>query len=605
MWRRGDRRRRTDEGFSLIEVILAMVIIAGVLATMLGVVVSSLTTIAQARQRQTATALATQAIERLRALPYDTVTQSDPVETPAVTAVYAVPDGPGYALRTTLQNLSLDEELVVNEVSGRTEDFLIDGVTYRVHTYVSLAAVTAGGQQPFNFTAIVAYTSSVSDGERVTAQRSVAFSPAGCLSTAQNPFAAPCQAYFTANAGQALGGIIVSNPDDSELAMPGFATAGPGRASLEIGLPANSATVLVEQTATGNASAMTSGTRRIDAGETATGSVSAAAAVDSDPSSTPAQEESVTASQSASSLSVSGTAGTLTVSPYSSDSERAAAAVFADTTYCTDGTAAGAGLTTGPAIARRPCASSNVDPSGSDAAVVYSPNSPGGFNSMNLTVLSASPGTVARAVAAQIAAPNSDVCTAGTGPTGMGCAFARATRNVGTVRLGVPVIGSTAPLPGWNNAFGIVHLSGLTETVRAEEGAGNRAPAYTRTGTLNVYNGTGYTQVVLGPAISQTIPVDTMLTYTSPSGKLLTLHYTGQVLVQAASTERTPATRTGDLTQDCKDQACVTEANGGSAVVINVTVSVLEGGAEIGRFGVATDLGGLLAQTTYKEAADA
>src|SRR5665647_3123532 len=200
---------RDEAGFSLVEVILAMVIIAGVLASMLGIVVSSLTTVAQARQRQTATALATQGIEVLRALPYDTVTLNHAGDTPDATATYAVFESGVYHLRTTLPSLNLNEQLMVNDVSGRTEDITVDEVTYRVHTYVTLAANDA-----FNLTVLVTYTSTVSHGQRITAQRSVTFSPAGCLSTAQNPFAAPCQAYFTATAGQTLGGITVTNPDD-------------------------------------------------------------------------------------------------------------------------------------------------------------------------------------------------------------------------------------------------------------------------------------------------------------------------------------------------------------------------------------------------------
>src|SRR5665647_491822 len=183
----GRVRSRVDEGFSLIEVIVAMVIIAAVMATLAGIVVSSLTTITQARQRQTATALATQAIERLRALPYDTISLANASATPDATATYAVLDGGLYYLRTALPNLALEERLIVNGVSGRASDQTVDEVTYRVHSYVSLAPLTAGGQQAFNLTAIVVYTSTVSRGERITAQRSVAFSPSRCLSTASTP----------------------------------------------------------------------------------------------------------------------------------------------------------------------------------------------------------------------------------------------------------------------------------------------------------------------------------------------------------------------------------------------------------------------------------
>ena len=69
----------------------------------------------------------------------------------------------------------------------------------------------------------------------------------------------------------------------------------------------------------------------------------------------------------------------------------------------------------------------------------------------------------------------------------------------------------------------------------------------------------------------------------------------------------TPATRTGNLVTDCRDEACVSQYNGGSPVVIALTVSVVDGttATESGKFGIAADLGGLIGQATYKEAADA
>jgi len=358
----GRVRSRVDEGFSLIEVIVAMVIIAAVMATLAGIVVSSLTTITQARQRQTATALATQAIERLRALPYDTISLANASATPDATATYAVLDGGLYYLRTALPNLALEERLIVNGVSGRASDQTVDEVTYRVHSYVSLAPLTAGGQQAFNLTAIVVYTSTVSRGERITAQRSVAFSPSGCLSTAQNPFTAPCQSYFTANAGQALGGITISNPLDSTLPILGFDAA--GGTLLELGLAGNSATLLVEQTASGNSGAVTSGARQVAGTQSSTGSVTASAAVDSDPSSTPDQAAvNTTTGQTSSPRILMGTAGSLVATPNTADSGRSAAAVFADGSYCVG--VSGTGLATGPDASHlRPCASSHVQPAG-------------------------------------------------------------------------------------------------------------------------------------------------------------------------------------------------------------------------------------------------
>lgn len=594
MWRRYDGDADgSDRGFSLVEVILAMAIIAGVLASMLGIVVSSLTTVAQARQRQTATALATQGIELLRALPYDTVTLNHAGDTPDATATYAVFESGVYHLRTTLPSLNLNEQLMVNDVSGRTKDITVDEVTYRVHTYVTLAANDA-----FNLTVLVTYTSTVSHGQRVTAQRSVTFSPTGCLSTAQNPFAAPCQAYFTATAGQTLGGITVTNPDDGTAPILGFDSA--GGTTLELGLASNGATLFVEQTASANSNAMTSGAAQDSATPGSSGGVTSVAAVDSDPSSLPNPPLiTTTTGQTSAAQSLTGSAGTLTVKPGTGDSGRSAAAIYAAGTHCIDPN--GAGLNTGPDSTHlRPCASSQVTGPTSAATLNYLPNSPGGFESMTLPILSvAGTSTEARAVAAQLAAAN---CTAG-GPVGVGCAYGAARRTLGEVRVGYPLTGGVGPV-GMND--GLVRLSGLSEQVGAEEGQGAQLPSYTRTGHISVWTSANiYADLDLSAGASGSWPVDAQILYTSPSGKQLTLHYTGTVIVSPAQQVRTPATRTGDLNLDCQDQACVSQYNGGSAVVLSLSVSVLENGTEIGSFGIAANLGGLTSQATFKAAADA
>ena len=610
-------RSMRNDGFTLVEVILAMMIIVGVMASLLAVVVSSLGTIAQARQRQTATALATQAIERLRALPYDTVTLATPGDTPDPGAIYAVLDSGQYWLDTTqpagqeVPSLSLHEELVVNGVSGRVEDIDVDEVTYRVHRYVSLAPVTPGGQQAFQLTVLVSWSSAVSRGPKMTTQRSVAFSPSGCLSTAQSPFAAPCQEYFTANAGQTLGGVTVTHPTDSTLPIVGFDSTG-GRL-LEFGFANQTATVLVEQTATGNAGATTTSARQISVSDVRTGGVTAAAAVDSDPSSTPDQHEvEVTSGQTSSTQALVGAAGALEAVPSTADSGRAAAAVFADGSHCVG--INGTGLQTGPNPDLRPCSSSHVAPGGSSATLLYKPVPAFGFNGVFAPLVTAAPdSTPARAVAAHVAFNNPGVCP-NSSPEAPRCAYGAANRELGTVVIGAAVVGSTAPA-GFD-ARGIVTVSGLREELVVEEGLGARTPAYSREGVLSIWNGTGYESIdlssfqdLLGTAQTWIVPPTSIDYPNNSGGRAFTLVYEGTVTVTRPQMQYTPATRSGNLTADCKAEACVSEVNGGSAVSVNLTVKLYPPGALPPEpapyaFGIAANLGGLMGQASYKAPAD-
>ena len=50
-------RLNSDDGFTLMEIVVAMVIIAVVVVTLVGLQITSLKTVAVARQRQAATAL--------------------------------------------------------------------------------------------------------------------------------------------------------------------------------------------------------------------------------------------------------------------------------------------------------------------------------------------------------------------------------------------------------------------------------------------------------------------------------------------------------------------------------------------------------------------
>ncbi len=597
------RRRRTDdEGFTIVEVIVAMVIIAAVMATALAFLVSGLQTVVQSRQRQTATALATEAVERMRALPYDTVTLHNTAASPAATAIYAVPSSGSYVFNADLAasdipGLSGTESLVVNQVSARTRDVQVDNVTYRVHSYV-----TDGPDDSFYLTAVVVYLSGVSRGERITTQRSVTYSPAGCLSTAQNPFAAPCQAYFTVNASQVLGAVTVTNADDGTQPIPGLDTG--AATKLELTLPSNSAMVLVEQTASGSASAMTSGGARTSTTPTATGARIASASVDSDPSTVDVADPkvSVTPSQTSMSQVVQGTAGRLRADVSSSDAGRARAGVYADTAVCV-GTS-GIGLVTGPAGEERPCASSELTPSGSTMTLTYEPDAAYGFSSVDVPIFSAAPsGSVGRSVAAQLVANNAGACT-GVATKTTGCAFGAANRSLGAVRLGLPASGGTTVWAPGMDARGILQLTGFSESVRVEEGEGATTRTYTRGGTLQVYNGLGYTTVPLGT--DATIPVDTVIQYQAPSGHTLEVHYEGYVIVNAPELEMTPVAgaRTGNLKTDCTDQACVSQYNGSGAVMATFTVTVIQG-TELTRFGLGVDLGGLLAQSSYKAAVDA
>ena len=579
-------RSRGEAGFTLVELVVAMVITLVVMSALLGLFVSSLATVTQSKQRQSSAALATQTMERLRALPYDTVTVGT-VTAPPAGFPYVTYSSPPRFLPGALVP-GVDEELVVNDWSPRLTETVVEGVTYQVRSYVTKPVVPTGTQQYYNLTLVTSWTSNVSNGERTSVQRSKVYSPTGCLSTANRPFAAPCQAYFTAQAGPTAAGITVTNADDSTQQIPGI-----DGIRAELTFPVLSTNMLLEQTTTVTTTATTSEAEAdVNATTSASsGGASAVAAADSDPSSAVGQSVSAaTSGHSSNNQTLTGTAGSISVSPLSSDSGVSRAAVAADQAICIGADSAATALVTGAAGKLRPCASGQEHPSAGTASMTYSPPSGLGLpGAIALAEVSAWPSPT-RAVAAHLTAGNTTACTVSPGPGDVGCSHSRSRRQVGSVKVGdlATVSDSLAVYDGaWT-------VTGLTEEALAESGPGSGTPTYTRTGMLNVWNGSGYTPLDLSTYTgSLAIPV-VQETYANGSDAwLVRLESTVTVAPKGTSTSG-PA--------DCKDEPCLAQASasGGIRGETTYTITRVSDGTQLTRFSVLTDLGSLVARASYK-----
>ncbi len=584
--------QRSDDGFTLIEIILAMFLTVVVMTALLGVLVSSLKTVAQARQRQTATALATQSLERLRALPYDSVTGSAAATYPKTVGLqYVTTSGTTDTFAPTTVLTGVSERLVVNQYSGKLASTTVNEVTYVVQTYVTKPDPTIAGQQAYNLTALVSWTSAVFPVTRTTAERSTEYSPAGCLSTAQSPFAAPCQAYFTAQAGLSASGFSVTNADDSKLDIPGIA----GRL-VALNLPVLSANLQIEQTASGSAVGATSGAKTVPGASAGVGGVSAAVSVDSDPSSTPSQLQSLNVTQSSGTVSISGASGTLSATPTTGDTASSAAAIQADSTTCQDGDVAGTALATGPSGLLRPCASAAAKQSATAGSISYV--SPSGAT-VSVLSLGAAP-RAARAVAANLATGNAGVaCSAGAGAAPPGCAHSKAYRALGDLVVGSPATGA-GPL---DVNKGVFRITNLVESATSERGTGAGTPVYSRAGMLTVWNGTAYTDVDLSAYSAPPTGLQTASdTWTIPA---TTTTYPGGVTVTVVASVTVQRPRI-DISgpADCKATACVAQVNGAGGIRAQ-TVFTVTSGAVTTTFVLVSEVGGLVAQSTFKAAPDA
>jgi type II secretory pathway pseudopilin PulG len=179
-------RPERDAGFSLIEPIVAALIVTVVVLAVVNLLVHAAETVSASRQRQAAAALATQALEQLRGLPYDTVASGlrndDLAGDPDISVASGVP-------RLVLSGADtggtgVDEPLVVNYGTTTPAPLyphraVVANSTFRrnptLSVFVTLDPSTSG---VYDLTAVVRWTPA--DGRsRTFVQRSKLFSPLG------------------------------------------------------------------------------------------------------------------------------------------------------------------------------------------------------------------------------------------------------------------------------------------------------------------------------------------------------------------------------------------------------------------------------------------
>lgn len=581
-------RRRADDGFTLLELSVAAFIILGLITALLPLYVSAKTTIVEAKQRQSATALGNQVMEQLRALPYELVTaglnSGDLAGDPNIVSGRFKP----------AYDNSIDEPIPVNSTVNipplypHRATTTVTGVTYNVGTYVT--SVTASDPEQFFLTVIVEWASAATANEtKNVVSRSKLFSPQGC-STATRVYSGPCQAYLYGSSGTTPGSITVRPVTDG----------GPVLGSVDlvqasVALPGTTAGFQAEQTVGASGQAVTSGVQvETSAGTTAAGQLAATSGVDTDPAldtptyiaaSTPGQTDGPLTAASADGTTFSFRAG-------ASDAGTTTSSVAAETAHaCTDFT--GTALNTS-----QPCSSGKTQLTGTSAEAGLRLKTVGTRTlSMSLGSLG-QPAQETRALAARFIAPGTGHCLTA---SGAGCSASAVTRSMGPIVLGgLPSLVSDDVAPA---GFGssVVSLTGYKDLAHVEASAGGPTSVETEitSGTLTYWNGNGYTTEDLTSALAgpRTVPDVTAVYKTGADDVTITVSTILDVAGPAS-----PATATG--AGPCA-AACTSEASIDSPISVVQTYTVHVGSSLLGTFAVDTGLGRAVASSTFKAAPSA
>ncbi|MHB8681983.1 MAG: prepilin-type N-terminal cleavage/methylation domain-containing protein [Acidimicrobiales bacterium] len=578
---RGDRRG--DAGFTLVEVAVAAALLLVVLTGVGSLLGTELVNAGATGAEGTASGLLTQAMEQIRALPFqlvvDGLSSSDStIATDPKISVTGTAPNQTYTFKPTGETIPVVSPYTQAPLDPHLSKTVIDGVSYSVGAYPTIDPELSG---VYRMTVIVSWAPAHGVSS-ITAQTLVYSPSAGCLTDTNHPFAAPCQPFFYSQAGVTSGSGITVSGTVLGLSFTQLMLYGPQASS---SLQMEESTSVLGRVKTSEGDLALLGTPVAVGGNTANTSA------DNDPGTRSAVAQSTnTASQSqAQPLSVGSLLSTgLSVIPGLSDQGTSTSTVTANaTTPCKD--LAGTAQLTNAA-----CSSGTVTQSGQAASLS------GALSAIALPLASWSASSVSTFSADYPSAGFSYCATT----NGDGCVHAAAQRTIGTVEFGgLPgLAGLTLPV-GWGlgNALAgcpignyFAALVGYSDKVTAESGINSAAPTASSSGApkLCYWNGSGYsaTSVSLGsspqalsiPPLSVGVPALSAVTITpSLSFGTVTTTQSGQAGCSAACTAVSEMT---------------------SPVTGSLQIQVVVLGVTIANLALSIDLGTLQARTSYQAA---
>jgi hypothetical protein len=563
-------RLRSEDGFGLIEAMVALAVLFGTTLAMVSMAAASLGPTALARQRQTATGLADQAMEEIRALPFDTLKRGlDNVDLAKTTDPNIVKNCGGVpgAYCFGPENIPHGTSANVVPLVPHQHTTTVRAVPFTVSTYVTYYQ-NDSTTSTFRITVIVSWTSPEVRRVSQVMIQTIANSPAGCLSTATHPFSAPCQPFLYANAVQDQGGVVISGTID-QVSLD--------HASLWD--TSDSDNLTLEQISTVQSNVLSSGVdlQLTDGSLQLVGKTTTSASADSDPSEPANDYQSVSApNETSGTLTASNDGNSLAVSSGGSDSGTTISTTSAATPTPSHPCPDPSGVSQNDLL---PCGSSSMKEGSSTSPAMKAILT---LNEGSANLGAATLASVAAAPTPGIAYVNRDI------PSGDGVVHAETKRYLGTITLAGLPANVTAPT-GWLGY--LVKVTSFTDDVVAEAGTNAGVPTATASGTISYWNGTGYSSLTIAAGAAVSIPV-------------AAVHLTqGQVTVDIVPTLSTGGTILTDPA-GCAGACTRTQATAKSMspIVGNITYSVRNNGTSLCNLNLAVDFGAITSKTNYQAA---
>ena len=572
--RRMARQLPREGGFTLVELVLACGIMAFVLASLAYTGTMAFADAALSRNRQTATGLANQALEQVRALPWNTLTlglSTSDLQSGSDSAITAS----GGAYRYGGERIPNSATASTAPLSPHLATTTIDHVAYTVAVYVTYYNDLTTNNA-YRVTARASWSSSLRAGTQKFVQtQTVMYADCSGSSTqaATHPYCAPVQPFLYGNSEISDGVITISAHDPSAGGISGVSFD-----EATMWLPTEASNMQIEQIRSVAAAVRTSGVTFTPTGGTAStlGKQVVVVGSDTDPgSSKPEYVSTSTPAQTSSSLSASGNGNSLVMTSSGGDTATATATVLSTATNA-------CGNDANPSVDQLdslPCGNGTTIQGGTMSAQMTL----SGLGAATLASI-ANPSVGSAAHTNRDTAPQPSSCTA---TSADGCVRASHRASVGSVRIGgLPAALSAVAPAGFDY---LIKLDNFTRTVTSEAGYGNANPNVTNGGTILYWNGLGYTSLEVASGTSASIPVTSITVTNGLTSTTLSI----------GGTVRTGGTTSGPCASPCPSAIAQAE----SPIVGDIRYTVVVAGTTVADLDIHIDLGTLLARAEYSPGA--
>jgi len=616
-----------EDGFTLVELIVAMLVMAIVIMSIIYVQARALTTNADSGSRQQSTTYANEAMEQMRSVPWNILKKG--LASNYVAAGSAVlgegdtlvagnvlnVEGTSVALKVALAGVGSDQLLTepwapLFDVDGSNIAIKFDP-SGRGDKYIVKAYVTddqAGNDDALGLAVVVQWTKRTNGQVARTVLFSTAYAPSGGCGDLNNaPFLASCQALFysASSSANVVMSAASSLPDDpaNPGSVPGAGTPVPllpqsSFYTFQMATSGTAARASSQQVSITDSYVRYGGTTRddnvtsthpVDSGWT-TGYNSFTLRASDDLVTTgaaPQNPPDVTTTAPDSAVAINSGLSSAMQLTARADDKRSGVADASVIQACDTGVGAA------QVPAGNPCAAGKLNASTGRSG--YMEFKVGGETIELGRVLHETGTTKDSAWSGRFTSGVLGNSVTGCNPLGgAGCISAGADRHIGAIEIG-KISSGTGQWDDGEAASGLVRITNYHDTVSAQRGTQQpAAPAgFVRSGTVQYWTATGYTTVNTTASQNLTLVLDSV-TWTTT---LATVTASGTVTI-TPSTSRIE----GAADPTCKADACALDARNGNIDTV-VTYNIVPTDALVAPFDltVSTVINGSQAAASYKE----